>query len=431
MGDTHRGPRIYNLFPTLAGRCKEWNPHIERASAMGFNWVFINPFHTVGSSKSLYAIKDYYSYNPLLFSAKNTAGQEKELRETINNAGKSGVNLIADLVINHTSIQSPLIKKHPQWYKRDEDGKLVNPGAMDNGKMHYWRDLATVDNSGSKDKIALWGYWRDLLRHYLSLGFRGFRCDAAYQVSSDLWAYLIEETKKVDPSVKFFAETLGCSIEQTLDVAASGFDYIYNSGKWWDFQQNWFLEQHQKTQPKVGSITFPESHDTGRLAKETNNDINVAKMRYAFSALATTGVMIPIGFEYGFRKGLNVKKTSSTDWEKGAYDLCDYIKKVNQIKEDYEIFNQETRLERIDVDNPSVLVLCKHSSRNSSKAYLIINKDKKKEHTVMWDQNGQGKLEQDTFQDLLPEESPRSLRCTCSSDHLIINKSQVKIFYQG
>jgi starch synthase (maltosyl-transferring) len=25
-------------------------------------------------------------------------------------------------------------------------------------------------------------YWRDLVRHYVVLGIRGFRCDAAYQV---------------------------------------------------------------------------------------------------------------------------------------------------------------------------------------------------------------------------------------------------------
>ena len=50
--------------------------------------------------------------------------------------------------------------------------------------------------------------------------------------------------------------------------------------------------------------------------------------------------MIPVDFEYGFHKGLNVKKTSSADWEKGAYDLCNYIKKINQVKNDYEIFNE-------------------------------------------------------------------------------------------
>ena len=34
---------VYNLFPLLAGRFPGWVPHIERAAAMGFDWLFVNP----------------------------------------------------------------------------------------------------------------------------------------------------------------------------------------------------------------------------------------------------------------------------------------------------------------------------------------------------------------------------------------------------
>ncbi len=35
--------KIYNLFPRLAGRFDDWTPHLERASPMGFDWIFVNP----------------------------------------------------------------------------------------------------------------------------------------------------------------------------------------------------------------------------------------------------------------------------------------------------------------------------------------------------------------------------------------------------
>jgi starch synthase (maltosyl-transferring) len=39
------GPRIYNLFPLLAGSVPQWSDHLERIAAMAFDWVFVNPFH--------------------------------------------------------------------------------------------------------------------------------------------------------------------------------------------------------------------------------------------------------------------------------------------------------------------------------------------------------------------------------------------------
>ena len=57
---------IYNMFPILAGKFIKWKPHFKRASEMGFNWVFLNPVQKPGYSGSLYSIKDYFSFNPLL-----------------------------------------------------------------------------------------------------------------------------------------------------------------------------------------------------------------------------------------------------------------------------------------------------------------------------------------------------------------------------
>ena len=56
---------IYNLFPRLAGTIDQWMVHIEQAKKMGFDWIFVNPFHYPGFSGSLYAVKDYYKLNPL------------------------------------------------------------------------------------------------------------------------------------------------------------------------------------------------------------------------------------------------------------------------------------------------------------------------------------------------------------------------------
>ncbi|MBI4463317.1 MAG: hypothetical protein HY647_01310 [Acidobacteria bacterium] len=222
------GPRIYNLFPLLAGKMPEWRPQLERAHQMRFNWVFVNPFHLPGLSGSLYSIKDYYQFHPLLV-APEAGPPLEQLSGVIEQTHRLGMKIMMDLVINHTAIDSPLVQAHPDWYQRGSDGEVVHPGAMADDHWVSWGDLASINNAASPDRENLWQYWRDLVSHHARRGFDGFRCDAAYQVPSDLWRFLLRSVRKDYPQVQFFAESLGCTPEQTLELAEAGFDFIFNS----------------------------------------------------------------------------------------------------------------------------------------------------------------------------------------------------------
>jgi starch synthase (maltosyl-transferring) len=96
-----------------------------------------------------------------------------------------------DLVINHTAKDSVLVEQHPDGYLRDADGNLVSPGCEEpDGTMVKWEDLAELDYENTAARQGLIAYWRDLVRHYVGLGIRGFRCDAAYQVPVRVWTPL-------------------------------------------------------------------------------------------------------------------------------------------------------------------------------------------------------------------------------------------------
>jgi starch synthase (maltosyl-transferring) len=226
------------------------------------------------------------------------------------------------------------------------------------------------------DRDGLWDYWLALAHHYASMGVEGFRCDAAYKVSHALWHRLIGAVKGAHPSARFFAESLGCPHEDTVRLAQSGFDFIFNSSKWWDFSAPWCLKQYRDTAELVPSISFPESHDTERLAAELNGDQQAVRMRYAFAALFSTGVMMPIGFEYGFHKRLNVVNTRPEDWETPAWDLTDFIRRVNQLKASQLLFNEEGPIETLDVGNPNLFALVKHRRAGAERMLIILNKDR-------------------------------------------------------
>ncbi len=152
---------IYNLFPPLAGTIPQWEEHLDRIAAMGFTWIFLNPIHTPGLSGSLYAVKDYYGLNPL-FDPESGQDPEAALAHFLKEAGRRGLKVMLDLVINHTAIDSPLVTQHPEWYAKDEDGRIKHPGAIDPAdatKVTVWGDLAELEYWPPPDPEGLLHYF--------------------------------------------------------------------------------------------------------------------------------------------------------------------------------------------------------------------------------------------------------------------------------
>lgn len=366
---------IYNLFPTLAGHFSDWNKHLLRAAEMGFNWVFVNPIQAPGASGSLYSIADYYAFNPLLLDPKDKRKAQSQVKEITRTAKKMGLNMMVDLVISHCAVDSDLLRSHPEWFQWESKKRVAHPFCYENGKKVVWKDLAKFDHKNTKNKEGLLRFFLETVKFMTELGFKGFRCDAAYQVPRSLWERLIKETKKSYPDVLFFAETLGCQPDQTRKTAGAGFDYIFNSSKWWDFHGHWLMEQFALTRDIAPSISFPESHDTVRLFEELHGNLEGVKQRYLFAALFSAGVMMPMGFEFGFRKKPHVVKTRPSDWEQKDINLTSFISKVNEIKTAHLVSQEETPTEILRHENPNVLLMWKGSVKTREEALLILNKD--------------------------------------------------------
>ncbi len=341
-----RHTRIYNLFPLLAGNVAAWYGHLPRIAAMQFDWVFVNPIQYPGFSGSIYAIKDHYRLNPLFRGAEEEGRSDDQvIADFVAEADRHGLAVMIDLVINHTSKDAVIAQQHPEWFERNERGELVSPFAVDPvepqnpDKVTVWGDLASVDYRPRPEREALIRYWKDLVLHLAKLGIRGFRCDAAYKVPAEVWADIIRATREVHSEVWFFAENVGSFFEEVEALRPAGFDFLYNSAKWWDFRSPWLLEQYETFRHIAPSVAFPESHDTPRLAAEAaaagisgSALVREMRRRYLFAAAFSTGVMIPIGFEYGFRRPLHVVDTRPDQWEEPAFDISADIAAVNAMK---------------------------------------------------------------------------------------------------
>lgn len=373
-------PLIYNLFPRLVGPTTRWPEHAARAAEMGFNWLYLNPWHYPGFSGSLYAVKEYGRLNPLFLPPGADPEDLGPLRDAVARIAELGVRPMMDLVVNHTSRDSPLVAEHPGWYVRDERGEVRSPFVVDPddpSKVTVWGDLAEIDNEGSPDRERLWAYWAEQVRRSLELGFHGFRCDAAYKVPAALWRLLIEEARRVRPDVQFFAETLGAPLEDVVALKDAGFDYFFNSSKWWNFSEPWALEQHEKLRLAAPSVSFPESHDTTRLAADTHGDEAVQRQRYAFAAAFSAGVMMTTGYEFGFRRPVNVVHTQPSDWERRHWDLRPFVARVNRLKLRHALLQGEGVLRAPSGLHGDTLVLERRISDEAlagPRAWILVNK---------------------------------------------------------
>lgn len=374
--------KLYNLYPRLLGSMSRWTEHLDRIQDMGFNAVWVNPFHYPGFSGSLYSPKDYYKFNPLFINNSSAKAPAEQLRDFISACHKRGILFIMDLVINHTAFDCTLVEEHPDWFKRDAEGKIVQPGAMHDGKWVVWGDLVEVDNEASKDRENLWLFWWKMMSYYIEMGVDGFRCDMAYQVPGELWDYLMNKSRTQKPGCLFFAESLGCDFKQVQQLAQMGFDYLFNSIKYWDYNESWAIEQYNKLSTIKPSIAFPESHDTPRLLEHYNGDLAAVKRQMLFSALFSSGYMIPLGFEYGFRKSLNVVKTDPTWWEETGIDLSPFIKQIAELKNNYPILKIEPGLEIVDQANWPNVFCFKKSQPGMKPVFVMLNKDRENHQHV-------------------------------------------------
>jgi len=206
----------------------------------------------------------------------------------------------------------------------------------------------------------------------------------------EIWSRLIARSRAKRDDAAFFAETLGCRLEQVSALRSAGFDYLFNSSRWWDFKSPWLLEQYNAFRAIAPSIAFPESHDTERLATELapagchRDDAMMVerayRMHYLFSAVFSTGVMIPVGFEYGFRGRLNVVHTRPQHWEQPLIDITAYIAAVNRMRANIPVLNEEGPQRQLQSGDPAVACLLRRSLEGPSWVLSVINTDLRNPH---------------------------------------------------
>ena len=106
-----------------------------------------------------------------------------------------------------------------------------------------------------------------------------------------------------------------------------------------------------------------------------HGNANASKLWYLFTALFSAGCLMPIGFEFGFRRALHVVNTRPEDWETTSVDLREFIAAVNRLKTDTALFSEESSMLLLPSSNPAVLIMWQGSATLGQEALLFFNTD--------------------------------------------------------
>jgi cyclomaltodextrinase len=187
---------IYEIYPRTfseGGNFDGITAQLDRLKDLGVNILWLMPIHPIGQEKkkgpigSPYAVRDYYAINP-------DYGTAADFKRLVAETHRRGMKLIIDIVANHTSWDSVMMK-NPEFYVRDASGKITYP--------HDWSDVAELNY----DNPALRRYMIDMLKFWLKdFDLDGFRCDVAAEVPTDFWEQARTELEKVKPAIVMLAE---------------------------------------------------------------------------------------------------------------------------------------------------------------------------------------------------------------------------------
>ena len=192
------------------GTLKAVEAQLPRLKDLGVDILWLMPINKIGvegrkgTLGSYYAIADYKAIDPEF-------GTIADFDELIAAAHEQGFKIIMDWVANQTAPDNVWMTEKPaDFYERDSLGNAI------------WEYDWTDTRSLNYENREVWYAQEDAMRFWLERGVDGFRCDAAGEMPSETWQYLVPALRRDYPEIYLLAEA-----EKTEFAVDTMFDATY------------------------------------------------------------------------------------------------------------------------------------------------------------------------------------------------------------
>lgn len=353
-----RNLSVYQVFTRQHTETQDFKGIIndlDRIKNMGFDYLYLLPFHPIGKIArkgevgSPYSIVDYYEIDSL-------HGTLEDFIELKNAVKSKDMKLMIDIVFNHTSRDSKLLNEKPEWFYKNHNGDFAN-------RIGDWSDITDLDFSNRE----VWDYLIDVLKYWAKY-VDGFRCDVAPLVPLAFWEEAKIAVSKVNKDILWLTESVEPGfIKYIRDIGYDAFsdsemyqvfdvcydydiykamdDYLYSKKPLsnWLYHLNLQETIYPKNYVKLRSF---ENHDQERIASKTKSKkqlIHLTAMQFFIKGMP----MIYAGQEYLNEKRPDLFEHDLIEKNK-ANSIEPLIKTLNDIKKDpimsegiYNILNEE------------------------------------------------------------------------------------------
>lgn len=239
---------------------------LDRIKALGVDIVWLMPIHPIGQKNKKgklgcpYSIKDYTKIN-------EEYGTLEDFTQLIDKVHDLDMLIMIDVVYNHTSHDACYLEGHPEYYYRNEEGKVGN-------KVADWFDIIDLDYN-NKD---LWEEQISALEYWTNLGVDGFRCDVAPMIPMNFWIEARRRIKQLNAKSVLLAETVHPHFLEY--VRNQGFYTASDSETYEAFDICYDYDTHQELLNYLtGKSNLEYLLDRKRM-QETIYPVNYVKLRF-------------------------------------------------------------------------------------------------------------------------------------------------------
>lgn len=311
------------------GSFQKFEEYLPELKKMGVKVIWIMPINPIGKVNrkgelgSYYAVRDYKGVNPEF-------GSPADFKKLVKSIHAQGMYVIIDWVANHTAWDHPWATEHPEFYKKDKDGKFVPP-------VPDWADVIALDYSNQQLRKAMLEDMRFWLTEY---NIDGFRCDVAAMVPTDFWN---DTRKELDKTKKVFM----LAEAHEFELQEKAFDMTYG----WQYKDlfNEIAQGKKSVKDLDAYMNGEEKHyhpNSYRMLHITNHDLNswegtefvrLGDAVETFLVLSNIMKGMPLmysGQEAGNNKALNFFERDPIEWKahpfKQLYTKLFQLKKTNK-----------------------------------------------------------------------------------------------------
>ena len=337
---------IYQVFPriyTKEGTFKAMEKYLPEIRKMGFDYLYLLPVHPRGEANkkgtygSPYAIKNYYEVDSLL-------GNMEDFEHLVKACHEARLNVIMDIVFNHTAFDCVYVNNHPEYYIKDDEGNFTR-------KISEWDDVIDFDFSN----VNLRNELINVLEFWQSKGIDGIRCDCSSIIPVSFWKKAREILKKNNPEFIMLAESVHADFIRknrlkgvTIATDSEEFEtfdacYSYDIAVYFeeavktdtDLREYADIINYQQAAFPANAlkINHLENHDQPRIA-ELVKDRSMIRNWVAFSFLAKGIAFVYAGEEIYVDTLPVIFEKQDINWETDDLSLVNLITKLNRIKKD-------------------------------------------------------------------------------------------------